>query len=100
MDILTKMTLKNINISNAKEALNMLRAYKSDHILLLPKIEQLLKKDKQYTQVVLWALTETNGPISFNLLNKLCYIMATVKKSSHQKSSDTLQGHLSDREKT
>ena len=46
VDILTKMNLKNINISNAKEALNMLRSYKSDHILLLPKIEQLLKKDQ------------------------------------------------------
>ena len=74
------MTLKNINISSPKEALNMLRAYKSDHILLLPKIESLLKKDKYYTQVILWALTETKGPISFNLLNRLCFVMASVKK--------------------
>ena len=67
-------------MSQPKEALNMLRAYKSDHIQLLPKMESLLKKDKLFTRVVLWALTEIKGPISFNLLNKLTFVMYMTKK--------------------
>ena len=38
-------------------------------------MENLLKKDKLFARVVLWALTEIKGPISFNLLNKLCYVI-------------------------
>ena len=43
-------------------------------------MESLLKKDKLFARVVLWALTEIKGPISFNLLNKICYVMYMTKK--------------------
>ena len=80
IDILAKMAQQNVELSQPKASLNMLRSYKSDHICLLPKIEGLLKKDKLFTRVVLWALTEIKGPISFNLLNKLCHILYSTKK--------------------
>ena len=41
-----KMSLAKIEISNLKESINFCKAYRSDHILLLPKIESLMKKDK------------------------------------------------------
>ena len=80
VDILFKMSQQKIEMSQAKEALHMLRTYKSDHIQLLPKMESLLKKDKLFARVVLWALTEIKGPISFNLLNRLTYVMYMTKK--------------------
>ena len=66
----------------------MLRAYKSDHIQLLPKMENLLKKDKLFARVVLWTLTEIKGPISFNLLNKLTYVMYMTKKFERDEGSE------------
>lgn len=78
VDFFVKMEQRNLSLNNSKEVLSFLTTYKSDHILLLPKIESLVKSDPTLTQVVLTILTQLHTPIGFNLLNRTCYAMTQM----------------------
>lgn len=73
IDIILKLQIKNISLSDYGEVKKFLQNSQSDHIMLLPKMEQALKLDPVLTNVILSLLTQIKGPVSVTLFEQVAY---------------------------
>ena len=76
-----KLALRNISLNEYIKTNAFLTEYEPDHILLLPKLQELHSKHEVVMEVVLTCMAELRSPIDFDLLAQICFMMNEVKTS-------------------